>query len=167
MTIRKILHFPDSRLRLKAEPVAEVNQEIKDLIADMFETMYADDGVGLAATQIDVQKQVIVMDLVGNGEGKRCFINLEIFEKEGSQTCEEGCLSFPGIYAKVERAEKVRARFLDENGVQQEIEAHELLAVCLQHELDHLNGKVFIDHVSPTKRQRLIERLLKVKKEIL
>lgn len=162
MALRKILHFPHPNLRITAKPVENITTETQTLIDDMFETMYTDEGCGLAATQIDVHQRIVVMDLSDSRDQPRCFINPEILSKAGTEERNEACLSVPGVYDKVQRAAKVRAKFLDREGVTHEIDADGLLAVCLQHEIDHLNGKLFIDHLSPLKRQRIEKKLKKV-----
>jgi peptide deformylase len=156
-----ILEYPDPRLRKVAAPVAAVTADIQRLVRDMAETMYAAPGIGLAATQVDVHKRVIVMDVSEARDELRVFINPELLSAEGEAECEEGCLSVPGYYDKVKRAERVRVRALDENGNVFELPAEGMLAVCLQHEMDHLIGKVFVDHLSPLKRARLSARLRK------
>ncbi|MBU3020191.1 peptide deformylase [Aestuariibacter sp. A3R04] len=161
MAILNVLSFPDERLRTVAKPVESVNDEIKQLISDMFETMRDENGIGLAATQVDRHVQVVVMDVSENHDTPRVFINPEITAKEGSTISEEGCLSVPGNYAKVDRAEKVTVKALDGEGNPFELEADGLLAVCIQHELDHLKGKLFIDYLSPLKRQRIRKKLEK------
>jgi peptide deformylase len=161
MALLNILEYPDPRLRKVAAPVAAVTPEIKRLVRDMAETMYAAPGVGLAATQVDVHKRVIVMDISEARDELRVFINPEIAAAEGEAECEEGCLSVPGYYDKVTRAAKVRVRALDAEGEPFELEAEGLLAVCIQHEIDHLSGKVFVDRLSPLKRARLAARLRK------
>jgi len=161
MAIRNILHFPDPRLRQVASPVEVVDGEIRKLVDDMAETMYDAPGIGLAATQIDVHKRVIVIDVSRDRSDLLVLINPEIVSGEGSQKLEEGCLSVPGIYEKVTRQEKVRVRALDRNGKEFELDADELLAVCIQHEIDHLDGKVFVDYLSPLKQQRIDKKLQK------
>jgi len=161
MAILTILEYPDPRLRKIAAPVAAVTPEIQKLVADMAETMYSAPGVGLAATQVDVHKRIIVLDVSEAKDDLRVFINPEILSAEGEAECEEGCLSVPGYYDKVKRAAKIRARALDRNGQSFEVETEGLLAVCIQHEMDHLVGKVFVDHLSPLKRARLSARLRK------
>lgn len=156
-----ILEFPDPRLRRVATPVAAIGPEIVKLIRDMAETMYAAPGIGLAATQVDVHKRIIVMDLSETRDELRVFINPEILAAEGELETEEGCLSVPGYYDDVRRAARVRVRAQDEHGEPFEIEAEGLLAVCLQHEVDHLMGKVFVDHLSPLKRARLTAKARK------
>jgi len=155
-----ILEFPDPRLRRVAKPVDEVTKTEQILAADMLETMYESRGIGLAATQVNKGVRVVVMDLSEDRSEARVFINPEILEREGSQHCEEGCLSVPGVYAEVKRAERVKVRALDADGQPFELEADGLLAVCIQHEIDHLDGKVFVDYLSPLKR-RMVEKRLK------
>jgi len=161
MAIRNILHFPDPRLRQVAAPVETVDDKIRQLIDDMAETMYDAPGIGLAATQINVHKRVIVIDISPERDSLLVLINPEIIEGEGQQTLEEGCLSVPGIYEKVTRSEKIKVRALDRDGKSFELEAEELLAVCIQHEIDHLDGKVFVDYLSPLKQQRIDKKLQK------
>ncbi|MGQ8367039.1 peptide deformylase [Glaciecola sp. 1036] len=161
MSVLEVLTFPDERLRTIAEPVSEVNDEIRQLVDDMFETMKDEKGIGLAATQVNVHKRVVVMDVSEEQNEPRVFINPEIVEKEGSTISEEGCLSVPGNYAKVDRAEKVKVTALDKDGNPFELEAEGLLAICIQHELDHLKGKLFVDYLSPLKRQRIRKKLEK------
>ena len=168
MALRPILRYPDPRLYKKAAPVMEVNDEIRALVRDMAETMYAAPGVGLAATQIDVHKRVIVIDTSETRDKLVVLINPEILAREGSQLCEEGCLSVPGIYEPVERAAWIRARTLTLEGGTHEFEADKLLAVCVQHEMDHLEGKLFIDRISPIARdifKRKWKKKLKEEKE--
>jgi peptide deformylase len=161
MAILNILEYPDPRLRKVAAAVAAVTPEIRKLVADMAETMYAAPGVGLAATQVDVHKRIIVMDVSEARDELRVFINPEILAAEGDAECEEGCLSVPGYYDKVTRAAKVTVRAQDGDGEPFELVAEGLLAVCIQHEIDHLSGKVFVDRLSPLKRARLAARLRK------
>jgi len=156
-----ILEFPDPRLRKKAAPVAAVDDQLRTLIDDMFETMYAAPGIGLAATQVDVHKRLLVADVSPNGDDPHALINPVILEKDGVQVSEEGCLSVPGYYEEVERAEHIRVRYLDRNGAEVEAEMEGLLAVCVQHEMDHLDGKLFVDYISETKRSRIRKRLLR------
>ena len=165
MAILDILHYPDKRLRTVAKPVAKVDDSIKRLVDDMFETMYIAPGIGLAATQVDVHQQVIVIDISEEKNQPLCLINPEIIAEEGTESCDEGCLSVPDIYEMVERAEKVTVKALDQNGDEYTLEANELLAVCIQHEMDHLKGKLFVDYLSPLKLQRIKKRLLKVQRE--
>lgn len=161
MALLPILEYPDPRLKKVAAPVAAVTPEIRKLVRDMAETMYAAPGVGLAATQLDVHKRVIVIDISEHKDELRVFINPELLSAEGEAECEEGCLSVPGYYDKVTRAARIRARALDENGEPFEIDAEGLLAVCIQHEMDHLLGKVFVEYLSPLKRARLAAKLRK------
>ncbi len=161
MAILDVLSFPDERLRTVAKPVEEVNDEIKQFVSDMFETMKDENGIGLAATQVNRHVQVVVMDVSEDQNEPRVFINPEIIRKDGSTISEEGCLSVPGNYAKVERAESITVKALDQNGESFELDAEGLLAICIQHELDHLKGKLFIDYLSPLKRQRIRKKLEK------
>ena len=161
MALLPILRYPDPRLHTRARPVAVVDEAIRQLIKDMAETMYEAPGIGLAATQVDVHLRVVIIDISEDRSDLRAFINPEILEKSGEQTCEEGCLSVPGIYDKVTRAERVRVRALDARGEPFELEAEGLLAVCVQHELDHLEGKVFVEYLSQLKLNRIKARLTK------
>ncbi|MGB1297592.1 MAG: peptide deformylase [Psychrobium sp.] len=161
MAVLTVLRFPDKRLRTVAEPVAEVTSETKKIIDDMLETMYDEKGVGLAATQVDIHQRIVVMDCSEDQETPIIMVNPEIIAREGSMMNEEGCLSVPGVYASVERAEKVTVRALDRDGKEFEFDAEELLAICVQHELDHLLGKVFVDYLSPLKRNRITKKLEK------
>jgi len=166
MAILKILEFPDLRLRTFAKPVAEVDETIKRLIADMFDTMKDAQGIGLAASQIDVHLRVIVMNLGEDDIGPRVFINPEIEPLDESvDPYEEGCLSVPGFYEKVDRPAHVMIRALDGEGKAFEEEARGLLAVCIQHEIDHLEGKLFVDYLSPFKRQRIRKKLEKIHRQ--
>ena len=166
MAILDILHYPDKRLRTLAKPVEKVDDTIKKLVEDMFETMYLAPGIGLAATQVDVHQQVIVIDTSEDKSQPLCLINPEIIAEEGAESCDEGCLSVPDIYETVERSESVTVKALNENGDEYTLEAGELLAVCIQHEIDHLKGKLFVDYLSPLKQQRLKKRLLKSQREL-
>ena len=161
MALLPILHFPDPRLHTKAAPVAEVDDRIRTLIRDMAETMYEAPGIGLAATQVDVHERVVVIDVSEDHSDLLALINPEILERSGEQIGEEGCLSVPGIYDKVKRAERVRVRALDQHGERFELEAEGLLAVCIQHELDHLDGKVFVEYLSLLKQGRIKNKLIK------
>ncbi|PPC91461.1 MAG: peptide deformylase [Methylobacter sp.] len=161
MSILTILEFPDERLRKKAVAVKAVDGSIRTLLDDMLETMYESRGVGLAATQVNVQLRIIVIDVSEEKNAPLFLINPEIIEKSGSEESEEGCLSVPGFYEKVKRAEQVKIKALDRNGQSVEFEARGLLAVCVQHELDHLEGKLFVDYISPLKRQRIRKKLEK------
>lgn len=159
-----VLHFPDPRLRNKALPVDAVGEDIGQLSRDMLETMYAERGIGLAATQVGVPKRVVVMDLSEGKDSPMVLVNPEIKEKSGSEEMEEGCLSVPGFFDTVRRAEKIAFRYLNLEGEEMEVRADGLLAVCVQHEIDHLDGKLFIDYLSPLKQQRLRKKLEKRKK---
>lgn len=161
MSLLPILRYPDPRLHKKAAPVARVDESIRKLIADMAETMYEAPGIGLAATQVDVHKRVIIIDVSEDKSKLLAFINPEILERSGEQVCEEGCLSVPGIYEKVTRSERVKVRALDPQGQPFTLEAEGLLAVCVQHEIDHLDGKVFVEHLSQLKQSRIKARLAK------
>ncbi len=161
MALLEILEFPDERLRKRARPVERVDDTIRKLVDDMLETMYEAPGVGLAATQVNVHRRVIVIDVSENKDRPLCLINPEILAREGEEEQEEGCLSVPGVFEKVRRAEKIKVRALDRNGEPFELEADGLLAVCIQHEIDHLDGKLFVDYLSPLKRQRIRKKLLK------
>ncbi len=156
-----ILHFPDERLRTVAKPVERVDDKLRKFIDDMFETMYEAPGIGLAATQVDFHQRLIVIDVSDEKDQPLVFINPEILEKEGVEEMDEGCLSVPGIYEKVQRADKVKVRALDRNGEPFELETDGLLAVCIQHEIDHLDGKLFVDYLSSLKRQRIKKKLEK------
>ena len=160
-----ILEFPDPRLRTRAAPVADVDATIRKLIDDMFETMYAAPGIGLAATQVNVHKRVLVVDVTENRSQPLALINPEIVSRDGVEETEEGCLSVPGVYDKVTRAERIRVRTLDRNGKQIELDADGLLAVCIQHEMDHLEGKLFVDYLSELKRTRIRKKLEKERKD--
>lgn len=160
-----ILEFPDPRLRKKAVPVERVDDELRRLIDDMFETMYAAPGIGLAATQVDVHRRLLVTDVSSERNTPRALINPEILEKDGVTVTEEGCLSVPGYFEEVERAEHIKARYLDRDGVLQEQEFEGLQAVCIQHEIDHLDGKLFVDYLSEAKRQRIRKRLMKDRRQ--
>ena len=161
MALLPILRFPDPRLRKVAVPVNKIDNGIKKLAADMAETMYEAPGIGLAATQVDVHQRVVVIDISEETNDLLVLINPEITEMDGLAIGEEGCLSVPGIYDKVERAEQVAVRYLDLDGQQRVLKADGLLAVCIQHELDHLNGKVFVDHLSQMKQGRIKTKLAK------
>ena len=156
-----ILEFPDPRLRLVAQPVDVFDADLKRLADDMLATMYDAPGIGLAATQVNVQKRVLVLDVSEAHDDPRVFVNPEILDSRGTEVCQEGCLSFPGVYADVERKEWVRVKAQDATGNPFELETDGLLAVCIQHEMDHLVGKVFVDHLSPLKRSLLLRKLEK------
>ncbi len=165
MAILTILEFPDPRLRKKALPIADVDDKLRILIDDMFETMYAAPGIGLAATQVDVHRRLLVADISQEKDDPHVMINPEILEKDGVAVTEEGCLSVPGYFEEVERAEHVRVRYLDRDGTPVEKDAEGLLAVCIQHEIDHLNGKLFVDYLSEAKRQRIRKKLMKDRRQ--
>ncbi len=160
----EILKFPDDRLRTKARSVDVVDDSIRQLVDDMLETMYEAPGIGLAATQVNVHKRIVVIDVSEEKDQPLCLINPQIIEKEGEEEREEGCLSVPGIYEAVHRADSVKVRALNKEGEQFELEADELLDVCIQHELDHLQGKLFVDYLSALKRNRIKKKLEKQKK---
>ncbi len=156
-----ILHYPDPRLRTKARPVECVDDDIRTLVKDMFETMYAAPGIGLAATQVNVHKQIVVIDISEDHSQPLVLINPEILSSHGETDTEEGCLSVPGIYEAVSRAEQISVRTLDLDGNSREFEAEGILAVCIQHELDHLQGKLFVDYLSKLKQSRIRKKLEK------
>ena len=165
MAILDVLRFPDERLRTVAAPVETITPELQQIVDDMFETMYAEEGIGLAATQVDIHQRIIVIDISEDREDQLVLINPEILEQSGSTGIEEGCLSVPGSRALVPRAEWVKVRALDRNGKPFELEADDLLAICIQHEMDHLIGKLFVDYLSPLKRQRIRQKLEKMARE--
>ena len=154
-----ILEFPDPRLRKKAAPVEVVDDALRAIIDDMFETMYAAPGIGLAATQVDFHKRVLVADVSSDRSEPHVLINPRILEKDGTAVTEEGCLSVPGYFDEVERASHIRVAFLNRDGQAVEMDANDLLAVCIQHEMDHLEGKLFVDYLSEAKRSRIRKRL--------
>lgn len=156
-----ILHYPDPRLRKPALPVETVDDSVRTLVANMLETMYAAPGIGLAATQVNIRKRVVVMDISENKDQPRVFINPTLLEREGEGEMDEGCLSVPGFYEAIRRAERIRVSALDADGEPFELEAHGLLAVCIQHEIDHLDGKLFVDYLSALKRDRIRKKLEK------
>ena len=161
MAILDILHFPDPRLRQRAQEVDGVDDSLRQLIDDMFETMYQAPGIGLAATQVDVHRRVVVIDISKDQDQPQVFVNPEILSRDGVEEMDEGCLSVPGFYERVQRAERVRVRALDRDGNVFELDADGLLAVCIQHEIDHLDGKLFVDYLSQLKRQRIRKKLEK------
>ncbi|GKW05469.1 peptide deformylase [Pectobacterium carotovorum subsp. carotovorum] len=165
MSVLQVLHFPDERLRITAQPVKEVNADIQRIVDDMFDTMYEEEGIGLAATQVDIHQRIIVIDVSEERDQRLVLINPELIEKSGDTGIEEGCLSIPETRALVPRAEYVKVRALDREGKAFELEASELLAICIQHEMDHLVGKLFIDYLSPLKRQRIRQKLEKLAKQ--
>lgn len=160
-----ILEFPDPRLRKTASPISNIDDDLRTLIDDMFETMYAAPGIGLAATQVNVHKRLLIADVSADQTEPHAFINPEIIEKDGEIVTEEGCLSVPGYYEEVQRAEHIRVRFENRDGEQVEMEAEGLLAVCVQHEADHLDGKLFVDYLSEAKRQQIRKRLVKDRRQ--
>ncbi|ADE16831.1 peptide deformylase [Nitrosococcus halophilus Nc 4] len=161
MAILNILHYPDPRLRRKAQPVATVDESIKKLADDMLETMYQAPGIGLAAIQVNVPKRIVVIDISEDKSSPLVLINPEIVARRGKAESDEGCLSVPEIFEPVTRAAEITVRYLDREGQEQELEAQELLATCIQHELDHLEGKLFIDYLSTLKRQRIRKKVEK------
>ncbi|MGD8558021.1 MAG: peptide deformylase [Gammaproteobacteria bacterium] len=167
MALLNILHYPDPRLRKKALPVENVDQDITRLVDDMLETMYDAPGIGLAATQANIQKSIIVIDISEDKSQPLCFINPEIIDSGGEEEMEEGCLSVPGIYEKVKRADHIKVRALDKHGESFEMDAGGLLSVCIQHEMDHLEGKLFVDYLSDLKRQRIRKKLEKIRQKTL
>lgn len=162
MSVLQVLHFPDDRLRIVAKSVKEVNADVQRIVDDMFETMYAEEGIGLAATQVDIHQRIIVIDVSEERDQRLVLINPELLEECGETGIEEGCLSIPEQRALVPRSEKVKIRALDRDGNSFELEADGLLAICIQHEMDHLVGKLFIDYLSPMKRQRIRQKLEKL-----
>lgn len=167
MAILKILQYPDERLHTVAKPVSEVTKTTRQLIGDMAETMYAAPGIGLAATQVDVHQQVIVIDISDTHDQLQVFINPEILAKQGESECEEGCLSVPGVYEKVRRGERITVRALNAEGKSFTLETDGLLAICVQHEIDHLKGKVFVEYLSQLKQMRLKARIKKHLRETM
>jgi peptide deformylase len=161
MAILDILHFPDTRLRQVAQPVAAVDDDVRQLIDDMFETMYDAPGIGLAAVQVNEPRRVIVMDVTEDKTQPLAFVNPEIIAREGEEEMDEGCLSVPGVFETVRRADRIRVRALDRDGQPFEMDADGLLAVCIQHEIDHLDGKLFVDYLSSLKRQRIRKKIEK------
>lgn len=164
MAILDILQYPDERLHTVAQPVAQVDERIQQLVKDMAETMYAAPGIGLAATQVNVHEQVVVIDLSETKDQLQVFINARITERDGDTVYEEGCLSVPGIFDKVHRSETITVEALNEKGESFTLHADGLLAICIQHELDHLNGKVFVEHLSRLKQDRIKTKLKKLQK---
>lgn len=161
MALLPVLKYPDPRLRKVAAPVERVDDEVRTLVRDMAETMYAAPGIGLAATQVDVHRRIIVIDISDTRDQLRTFINPVILDKSGDAEFEEGCLSVPGVYEKVQRAQHVTVQALDADGRSYTFEAEDLLAICIQHEMDHLEGKVFVDRLSRLKQQRIVAKLKK------
>ena len=167
MALLNILRYPDPRLNLVAKPVEQVDERIKQLVADMAETMYEAKGIGLAATQVDVHERVVVMDLSESRDQLQVLINPVILEKDGETVYEEGCLSVPGVYDKVTRAERIVDEALDIDGQPYTIRADGLQAICIQHEIDHLNGKVFVQYLSRLKQERIKTKMKKLDKHTL
>ena len=167
MSLLNVLHFPDPRLRTRAEPVEAVDDDVRRLVDDMFETMYAAPGIGLAATQVNVHRRVIVIDVSEGKDQPLCLINPEITALDGIEEMEEGCLSVPGVYERVSRADRITVSALDRDGAPYSLDAEGLLAVCIQHEMDHLEGKLFVDYLSEMKRGRIRKRLEKRERQTL
>ena len=165
MALLTILHFPDPKLRTVAKPVTVFDDKLRQLVDDLFETMYEAPGIGLAATQVDQHIRLLVMDVSENSDNPRCLINPEILEADGEEEMDEGCLSVPGFYETVRRAEHIRVRAQDKYGEFFEFEAEGIDAVCVQHEMDHLEGKLFVDYISTLKRDRIRTKLVKQKKQ--
>lgn len=161
-----ILHFPDKRLRTKARDIQSIDDDLRRFIDDMFETMYDAPGIGLAATQVNVHKRLMVIDVSEENDQPLCFINPIITHKEGVELMQEGCLSVPGFYEDIERAEAITVKALDKQGKEFELTTDGLLAVCIQHEIDHLDGKLFVDYLSPLKRNRIRKKLERMEKEL-
>lgn len=164
MSVLQVLTFPDDRLRTIAKPVEKVTPEIQKIVDDMLETMYEEEGIGLAATQVDIHQRIVVIDLTEERNAPMVLINPEIIEKRGEDGIEEGCLSVPSARALVPRAKEITVKALDRNGQMIQFDADDLLAICIQHELDHLQGKLFIDYLSPLKQQRIKQKLEKIKR---
>ncbi|HYA20232.1 MAG TPA: peptide deformylase [Burkholderiales bacterium] len=167
MALLRILQYPDPRLHTVAKPVTKVDEETRKLVADMAETMYAAPGVGLSATQVDVHKQVIVIDVSDTNDQLLTFINPEILARSGVSNCEEGCLSVPGIFEKIQRAERITVRALNREGKMFTLDAEGMLSVCIQHEIDHLKGKVFVEYLSRLKQTRILNKLKKMRRKIM
>lgn len=167
MPLLPILQYPDPRLHTVALPVTRVDDKIRRLVKDMADTMYAAPGVGLAATQVDVHRRVIIVDISETHDQLKVFINPEIIARSGASDCAEGCLSVPGIFEKVQRAERITVRALDAHGRSFELNAEALLAVCIQHEMDHLEGKVFVEYLSRLKQQRILSKLRKQQRRVM
>ncbi|CDG23143.1 Peptide deformylase [Xenorhabdus poinarii G6] len=162
MSVLQVLHYPDERLRIVAKPVKKVDAEIQRIIDDMFETMYAEEGIGLAATQVDIHQRIIVIDVSENRDQRLVLINPEVVNETGETGIEEGCLSVPEQRGFVSRFEQVKIKALDYHGLPLELEADGLLAICIQHEMDHLIGKLFVDYLSLLKRQRIRQKVEKI-----
>ena len=166
MTALNVLIYPDDHLKIVCEPVAEVNDDIRKIVDDMFDTMYQEEGIGLAAPQVDILQRIITIDIEGDKQNQLVLINPEILASEGETGIEEGCLSIPGFRDLVPRKEKFTVKSLDRNGKEFKLDADGLIAICIQHEIDHLIGILFVDYLSPLKRQRIKEKLVKYKKQI-
>ncbi|MGA3694405.1 peptide deformylase [Enterobacteriaceae bacterium TYF_5] len=164
MAVLHVLHYPDERLRTIAKPVEKVDAEIQKIVDDMFETMYLEEGIGLAATQVNIHQRIIVIDVSETRDQRLVLINPELLDADGDTGIEEGCLSIPEQRAFIPRAEHVKVKALDYNGKLFELEADDLLAICIQHEMDHLVGKLFVDYLSPLKRQRIRQKVEKLDK---
>lgn len=167
MTALNVLIYPEEHLKVVCKPVTDVNDEIRNIVDDMFDTMYQQEGIGLAAPQVDILQRIVTIDIEGDKQHQLVLINPEILASEGETGIEEGCLSIPGFRALVPRKEKVKIKALDRNGKEFTLDADGLLAICIQHEIDHLNGILFVDYLSPLKRQRIKEKLLKYKKQLV
>ena len=167
MALLHILRFPDERLRTKASPVAQVDDALRTLIDDMFETMYEAPGIGLAATQVNVHQRLMVVDVSDEKNEPLVFINPELIDHSGMEEMDEGCLSVPGVYEPVQRAEWIKVKALNKHGDEFEMEAEDLLAVCIQHEMDHLEGKLFVDYLSEMKRNRIRKKLEKLNRQTM
>jgi len=167
MPLLPVLQYPDPRLHTVASPVARVDDKVRRLLKDMADTMYAAPGVGLAATQVDVHRRVIIVDISETHDQLKVFINPQIIARSGASDYAEGCLSVPGIFEKVQRAERIRVRSLDAHGRPFELDAEALLAVCIQHEMDHLEGKVFVEYLSRLKQQRILSKLRKQQRRVM
>jgi peptide deformylase len=165
MALLNVLHFPDAKLRTIAKPVKQVDNAIRKVIADMYETMYKAPAIGLAATQINIHKQIITIDLSEEQNQPLCLINPNILNKEGTQSIEEGCLSLPGVFEKIERAERITVQALNQQGDSFTLTTDGVLAVCILHEIDHLQGKLFVDYLSSLKRQRIRKKIIKYQQE--
>jgi len=165
MALLNILHFPDPRLRTVAKAISEFDENLEQLVSDMFETMYEAPGIGLAATQVDRHIRLLVMDVSEARNQPRCLINPVILAAEGEEEMDEGCLSVPGFYEKVSRADRIQVRTQDVSGATSEFEAEGIEAVCIQHEMDHLEGKLFVDYLSNLKRNRIRSKLVKMQKQ--
>ena len=165
MATLDILTFPDPRLRNRAKPVERVDDSVRAIIDDMFETMYTAPGIGLAAIQVNIPRRIVVIDISEEKDQPLALVNPEILERSGEEQMDEGCLSVPGFYESVTRAERIRVRALDRSGASFELETDGLLAVCIQHEIDHLDGRLFVDHISALKRQRIRRKLEKEQRQ--